>query len=254
MFANRAVPLTMTVALHVGLAGLMLARPWGPDAPGASAYRGLATFALPMPEAETAPKPVPEAPRPAARHRKSVAAPGAEAAARTRLPLAPATAPLPALSVPGMGPVPTPPLPPLPAAGPPATAAPGTGVRTGPARALGLVAAAATPAVGAFPAPSAGTGADSYDRRVHRWIEGRKSYPAHLAARRLAGTVLVRFELDRGGRLCGHIAVVRSSGERALDQLAQQQLAAAAPFPRPPANSDWHRRSFTIPLTYKPQA
>ncbi|KPL66774.1 hypothetical protein SZ64_00840 [Erythrobacter sp. SG61-1L] len=94
---------------------------------------------------------------------------------------------------------------------------------------------------------------EAYGAEVHRWIERRKSYPANLAARGLQGTVTVAFQIDRRGRLSGPVRIVATSGEPALDRLARQQIEAASPFPRPPATSTWKRRSFTMPLTYRPR-
>ena len=95
---------------------------------------------------------------------------------------------------------------------------------------------------------------EAYGAEVHRWIERRKSYPANLAGRKLEGTVTVEFQIDRHGKLSGPVRIVTSSGEGALDRLAQQQIQAATPFPRPPASSTWKRRTFTIPMTSRSRA
>lgn len=102
------------------------------------------------------------------------------------------------------------------------------------------------------PVPAvAGERADEYEMMIHRWIERHKSFPSHLSVRGIHGTVVVFFELDRKGRLYS-LRVQKSSGHAALDFLAKEQLALAAPFPRAPRETEWQRRVFSVPMTYRP--
>jgi protein TonB len=92
---------------------------------------------------------------------------------------------------------------------------------------------------------------ENYEALIHRWIEQHKGFPARLSTRGIRGTVTVSFELDRKGRIFA-VRVQQSSGHRELDVLATQQLALAAPFPRAPHGADWRRRTFSVPMTYRP--
>jgi len=104
--------------------------------------------------------------------------------------------------------------------------------------------------VAAMPAPPAGTGASVaadealaiYGQTIWRLIAERK--PRGL---RLAGTVLVRFSLDRDGSLL--VAEISGPAESAaLNQVALTAVRAAAPFPPPPATIPDSRMTFLIPF------
>lgn len=95
--------------------------------------------------------------------------------------------------------------------------------------------------LGAEAAPSV----DAYAAEVLAWIERHKRHPG--GAR---GVVTVRFELDRNGRV-HRLTLARSSGVRALDRAALDQIAATQPFPRPPAGTTWTRRPFTVNIDYR---
>jgi len=64
---------------------------------------------------------------------------------------------------------------------------------------------------------------------------------------RLRGTVLLAFTLSRDGSVTG-AAIARSSGEDVLDRAVLAGLAAAAPFPPPPAAIGDAALSFTVPV------
>lgn len=243
MLADRTLPLTLTLGLHLAAAGLLLALPPQAAETGTGARERLTAFLLPAPRLQPAPA-----------HRATQARPAPQPTPPHTSFSAPTRATAESPSLPPLIPVPV--APPLAFSGsglpgPSYGGSPGPAAAPATAPAAPLVAASTSAAPPSAPARS---GADSYGQRVHRWIEQRKSYPVHLAARRLAGTVILTFELDRRGRLCGAAAIVRSSGEPLLDRLAQQQLAAAAPFPRAPDDAGWRHRSFTVPLTYRPLA
>jgi len=44
---------------------------------------------------------------------------------------------------------------------------------------------------------------------------------------------------------------VRSSGVRALDRAALDQIAASQPFPRPASGARWSLRDFTVNIDYR---
>lgn len=87
---------------------------------------------------------------------------------------------------------------------------------------------------------------DLYEAEVMRWIDRHKSHPG-----RLRGLVTLSFEVDRRGRILD-CAIVRTSGDHRLDRIAQQQLKAAAPLPRPPHNTTWQSRKLVVSLDYRP--
>lgn len=95
---------------------------------------------------------------------------------------------------------------------------------------------------------AAAAGEDTYAATVIAWVERHKGRPR--ASTR--GDVVVRFVLDRRGRL-REIDIIGSSGARALDRLAIEALEAAQPFPLPPSGSDWRTREFRVRLQYKPR-
>jgi len=75
---------------------------------------------------------------------------------------------------------------------------------------------------------------------------------AHLLAHRprglrLRGTVLLAFSLSRDGTVT-QAAIARPSGEDTLDRAVLAGLAAASPFPPPPAAFDDAALSFTVPV------
>lgn len=101
--------------------------------------------------------------------------------------------------------------------------------------------------------PSSANGVrERYAAMIAAWLERHKAYPAELAARGSSGVVCVRFRIDAQGRV-RELALVRGSGMALLDRLALAQVAAAAPFPRPPAGLDDGERRFEVPLRYRPR-
>lgn len=86
---------------------------------------------------------------------------------------------------------------------------------------------------------------DTYAAEVLAWIERHKRHPG--GAR---GVVTVSFELDRRGRV-HRLRLARSSGLRALDRAALDQIANTQPFPRPDAGARWTKRDFTVNIDYR---
>lgn len=86
---------------------------------------------------------------------------------------------------------------------------------------------------------------DAYAAEVLAWIERHKRHPG--GAR---GVVTVSFQLDRRGGV-HRLRLVRSSGVRALDRSALDQITATQPFPRPPATTRWSLRDFTVNIDYR---
>ena len=84
--------------------------------------------------------------------------------------------------------------------------------------------------LGASAAPSE----DQYAARVIAWVERRKGSPGGG----VSGVVVLRFVLDRQGRL-RDAALVSVQGDRRVGPIALDTLRAAQPFPRPAADTTW---------------
>lgn len=65
-----------------------------------------------------------------------------------------------------------------------------------------------------------------------------------------AGSVLLRFRLDRNGALAA-ADVARSCGNILIDRQALRALKAAAPFPAPPAGLAEAQLAFTVPMNFR---
>lgn len=72
----------------------------------------------------------------------------------------------------------------------------------------------------------------------------RRPYPPLAAARGWTGLVRVAFTIRTDGTVAD-LRVVRSSGRRALDECALDDVRAAAPFPRPP-----EEQAVEVPILY----
>lgn len=124
----------------------------------------------------------------------------------------------------------------------------------GPSPSAAEASGASTTTSTASPSPGAGAplkGAsgdpaqDPYEAQVIAWLERHKRHPGGVA-----GRILVRFSLDRRGRLL-RSSVISGEGEKRLEQVALSQLEEAAPFPRPPSGTTWSTRTFIVRLDYR---
>jgi periplasmic protein TonB len=88
---------------------------------------------------------------------------------------------------------------------------------------------------------------NAYNALVFGHLQRFKRYPRAL--RGPQGTVVVEFALDRSGRVISS-TVTKSSGSRALDQLALEALQRASPFPQFPAAKPGDRDSFVAPIEF----
>jgi protein TonB len=90
---------------------------------------------------------------------------------------------------------------------------------------------------------------DRYAAEVIAWVERHKRSPGG----RLSGVAVLRFVLDRQGRL-REAAVVSAEGDRRVGLIALDALESAEPFPRPPVDAAWRTREFHVRLDYRPRA
>jgi protein TonB len=90
---------------------------------------------------------------------------------------------------------------------------------------------------------------NTYNALVLGHLQRFKRYPK--AARNVAGKVVVRFTLDRDGRLIDSV-VTKSSGNHVLDEAALETLRRASPFPQFPAAKAVAQEEFIVPLGFYP--
>ncbi len=88
---------------------------------------------------------------------------------------------------------------------------------------------AATPAPAPVPSPEASAG---YRALLSAWLESHKRYPDAARQRGEEGRAVLRFSVDRGGRVLDY-AVISSSGYSDLDQSIEEMMRGATlpPFP-----------------------
>ena len=82
--------------------------------------------------------------------------------------------------------------------------------------------------------------------RLAAHLERRKRYPSAARSRKAEGTAQVRFTVDGGGSVLS-AALVRSSGDAALDAEAVALLQRASPLPKPP---DGTTHTVTAPINF----
>lgn len=136
---------------------------------------------------------------------------------------------------------------PAPDAAPGATASRGAPVRTGETEAdsrADHTEGGGARTFGAAAAPLE----DRYGAEVIAWVERHKRSPGA----RLSGVAVLRFVLDRQGRL-REATVVSADGDRRIGSIAVDALRSAEPFPRPPADTEWRTREFHVRLDYRPR-
>jgi protein TonB len=88
---------------------------------------------------------------------------------------------------------------------------------------------------------------NAYNALVFGHLQRFKRYPR--AAQGASGTVMVRFVLDRTGRVTDSV-VTKSSGNRALDEEALDTLHRASPFPPFPVAKPGTEDSYIAPVNF----
>jgi len=100
--------------------------------------------------------------------------------------------------------------------------------------------AAIPPAVAApAPPPAAPVVSAGYTRALSAWLESHKRYPESARDRGEEGRAVLRFRVERSGRLLGY-AVIQGTGHPELDAAIDQMMHGASlpPFPADMAASD----------------
>lgn len=105
---------------------------------------------------------------------------------------------------------------------------------------------ASTQAAPPLPDPQA---VSSWQSRLLAHLERHKRFPSQAQSRRLRGTVLVAFSLDRSGLVLAQ-AVDTSSGHPSLDAAALDMLTRAQPLPAPPPEITGAVVQLTVPVRF----
>jgi protein TonB len=106
---------------------------------------------------------------------------------------------------------------------------------------------AVAPAVTAPPRPRVTPG---YEGELVARLERALRYPRELRVRGIGGAPLVRFTLDRSGKVLA-FSLVQSSGHRALDEEALATVRRADPLPPFPPEMTQGEHDFTVPLVFR---
>lgn len=103
----------------------------------------------------------------------------------------------------------------------------------------------------ADPSMDGGTPGASADYRAAlvAWLERHKNYPQRARMRRQEGTVLLRFTLNRQGRVLAH-RIERGSGHTVLDTEVTAMIERAQPLPPIPADISRNSLEFVVPIQF----
>ncbi len=115
-------------------------------------------------------------------------------------------------------------------------------------------------AAGGQPSPDANDGAPAreavapggsadYMGRLRAWLEQHKEYPHRARQRRIQGTALLVFVMDRGGNILSH-RIERSSGDRTLDHAVEDMIERAQPLPRLPDSFQQAQLEIRVPVQF----
>lgn len=124
-------------------------------------------------------------------------------------------------------------------------AAPSTAAAPAPAASSDVIAAAAEGST-----DKASLAVDSWQRSVLAHLGRHKRYPAEARSRGAEGEVRLTFTVDRAGRIAT-AAILRPSGNPALDREALDMLARAQPLPPLPVLATPDQGRLVVPIRYK---
>lgn len=112
---------------------------------------------------------------------------------------------------------------------------------------------------GGQPAPRADRGAPTsmaaaggvadYMSQLRAWLEQHKEYPNRARRRRIEGTALLVFVMDRGGNVLSH-RIERSAGDPSLDHAVQEMIERAQPLPRIPEDFQQAQLEVRVPVQF----
>lgn len=84
---------------------------------------------------------------------------------------------------------------------------------------------------------------------IQAFLEKHKKYPRRARSRRQQGTAVLRFVMDRDGRVLSH-SITQSSGYKLLDAEVTAMLERAEPLPKAPADVTAERFTFAVPIAF----
>lgn len=90
----------------------------------------------------------------------------------------------------------------------------------------------------------------TWQKKVVVHLHRHKRYPSAARRKRIEGKVIVKFSIDRDGRVMAH-SVVDGSGAQILDDAALDILERASPLPIPPSQLAGNEFEFTLPIHYQ---
>ena len=85
--------------------------------------------------------------------------------------------------------------------------------------------------------------------QLRAWLERHKEYPHRARQRRIEGTALLVFVMDRQGNVLSH-HIERSSGDRSLDSAVEQMIERAQPLPEVPDAFRQARLEVRVPVQF----
>jgi len=149
---------------------------------------------------------------------------------------------------------PRPASPTVPTVGPVAEAEPmGEATGTDPPISAAQPAGQGTPHAGSGTAAPTGTSAASgtadYLSALRAWLERHKEYPIRARRRRIEGTALLVFVMDRSGTVLAH-RIERSAGEPSLDRAALEMIERARPLPPLPGSIAGASLEVRVPVQF----
>ncbi|HSH44122.1 MAG TPA: TonB family protein [Arenicellales bacterium] len=107
-------------------------------------------------------------------------------------------------------------------------------------------------AAGSGDTASAGgtTGASpDYLAQLRAWLERHKRYPRRARLRRLEGTAMLHFVIDREGRVLEY-SIRESSGHEVLDRAVAAMIERAQPLPGMPSDMSHERLALLLPVQF----
>ena len=89
----------------------------------------------------------------------------------------------------------------------------------------------------------------SYATQLRRWIERHKRYPRSAKMRGVQGQGVVRIVINQSGRVLKS-TLVKSAGDRYLDDEIRSLPMRASPAPKPPKEFSGARHTLTLPVRF----
>jgi len=97
--------------------------------------------------------------------------------------------------------------------------------------------------------PPPSTAVVDFQMKLLRHLNRHKRYPAQARAKREQGVVMVRFTMDRGGRVV-HAVLEKACGFPALNEEGVALLSRAQPLPIPPPQMEGDRIEMIVPVEF----